>query len=88
MNNLQLRTQLRATLNQYISTLMENNQISASMMEDALNYVIIQIKDAAMVEYAQWAIEDKQSAIDELQSPTEIYEEIDELPQVEEVNEN
>lgn len=66
--DLQLRTQLRVTLDSFIADIMQNNQITPSMLEDALNHALIQVKDLAMTEYAQWAMEDKQSAINSLQS--------------------
>ena len=75
MNDLQLRLQLRATLQNTISEIMSQNQISATQMEDALQYVLLQLKDAALTEYANWAMEDKAIALKQTQILTEETEE-------------
>ena len=75
MENLQLRLQLRATIQNTISEIMTTNNITATQMEDALSYVLMQIKDAAMSEYVNWAMQDKMLALEALQTPTEEVEE-------------
>ncbi len=66
--DLQLRTQLRATLQDYISGLMVNNKIPASLMEDALEHILLQVREATMAEYVDWAIQDKDTALQELEN--------------------
>jgi hypothetical protein len=43
--NQQQRIELQATVLQMVDSFMVNNQISASDMEDALNKVMVQLKD-------------------------------------------
>lgn len=50
MNEFELRLRLHATLNEYINQLMISNNISAAMMEDALNKVLVELKDKVFAE--------------------------------------
>lgn len=71
MENLQLKKQLRTSLQNTVAELMTNYDIPATDMEDALSYVLLQIKDAAMNEYVAWSIQDKATAMQNLLTPTE-----------------
>lgn len=58
MNDLQTRLELQGSIQQYIENLL-NQGISAAMMEDALNKVLLFVKDKAVTEFliaAQQAI--------------------------------
>lgn len=48
--NLQQRAELQATIQQWIENFMQNNQILASDMEDALNKAMIKLKDQVILE--------------------------------------
>lgn len=49
--NLEKRMQVQAAVNEWVNTFMYNNNVSASMMEDALSKILISIKDQAMKEF-------------------------------------
>lgn len=49
--NLQRRMQVQAAVNEWVSTFMRDNNISASIMEDALSKTLLSIKDQAMKEF-------------------------------------
>ena len=49
--NLQTRLELQAAVQQLIDNFMTNNRVSPSLMEDALNKVMVGLKDAVMTEY-------------------------------------
>lgn len=49
--NLQRRMQVQSAVNEWIDTFMRDNNISASMMEDALSKSLLSIKDQAMKEF-------------------------------------
>lgn len=49
--NLQRRMQVQSAVNEWIDTFMHDNNISASMMEDALSKSLLSIKDQAMKEF-------------------------------------
>lgn len=50
MSEKELRIRVQGTIQQYISDLMSANDISAAMMEDALNKVLCQLKDQVLFE--------------------------------------
>lgn len=50
MSEKELRIRVQGTIQQYISDLMSANDISATMMEDALNKVLCQLKDQVLFE--------------------------------------
>lgn len=52
MNDLELQIRVLATVKNYIGNLMGQNQIPASLMENVLNSVLLDIKDAARQELA------------------------------------
>ena len=52
MNDLELQIRVLATVKDYISKLMIQNQIPASLMENVLNSVMLDVKDAARQEFA------------------------------------
>nr|DAO69233.1 MAG TPA: hypothetical protein [Caudoviricetes sp.] len=52
MNDLELQIRVLATVKNYIGNLMGQNQISASLMENVLNSVMLDVKDAARQELA------------------------------------
>lgn len=49
--NLEKRMQVQSAVNEWIDTFMHDNNISASMMEDALSKSLLSIKDKAMKEF-------------------------------------
>lgn len=49
--NLEKRMQVQAAVNEWVSTFMHDNNISASIMEDALSKTLLSIKDQAMREF-------------------------------------
>lgn len=55
MEDLIMRLQLRSTIQEYIMQLMAQNNITATQMEDALNHVMLLIKDAVLSDYAVYA---------------------------------
>lgn len=63
MRDLQVRLQLRSTVQQALNDIMMNNQISATDMEDAVEHYLYGLKDAVSYEYVAWAMEDKQTGI-------------------------
>ena len=52
MNDLELQIRVLATVKNYIGNLMGQNQIPASLMENGLNSVMLDVKDAARQELA------------------------------------
>lgn len=52
MNELELQLRVSTTVKQYIGNLMAQNQIPANVMENAINSVLLDIKDAARQELA------------------------------------
>lgn len=70
MENLITRLQLRTTIQDYITQLMIQNDISATQMEDALNHILLIIKDAALNDYAVYSEQhynkDKMDAMENL----------------------
>nr|DAX84613.1 MAG TPA: hypothetical protein [Caudoviricetes sp.] len=52
MNDLELQIRVLATVKNYIGNLMGRNQIPASLMENVLNSVMLDVKDAARQELA------------------------------------
>lgn len=51
MNSLKTRLELQGSIQEYIESFMYNNNISAAMMEDALNKVLLYVKDKAVTEF-------------------------------------
>lgn len=83
MENLQLRIQLRSTLQGYVNDLMNQYNISATMMEEALSAVLLLIKDASMSEYAEWAMQNNNQTIQQLQSALQELAELKEEKEIE-----
>lgn len=52
MNELELQLRVSTTIKQYIGNLMAQNQIPANVMENAINSVLLDIKDVARQELA------------------------------------
>ena len=65
--DLQLKMQLRVTLQNYLNDLMTTNNIAANLMEDALEHNLLWIREMAATEYADWAMQDKAAALQELE---------------------
>lgn len=78
MENLQLRLQLRSTVQDYLNNLMTQNHITATQMEDTLNYILVGLKDSVLAEYAIYAMEeaekDKHQALEEIKNLNETEE--------------
>lgn len=51
MDNLQLRLELQASLQQWIDNTMSNYNISAAEMEDALSRILLKLKDKVFEDY-------------------------------------
>ena len=51
MNEFELRLRLQNTLQDYVNQLMFSNNVPAAMMEDALNKVLINLKDKVILEF-------------------------------------
>lgn len=51
MNEQELRIRVYETLNEYINSLMSNNNVPAAMMEDAINKILVNLKDKVMTEF-------------------------------------
>lgn len=51
MNEFGLRLRLQNTLQDYVNQVMISNDIPAAMMEDALNKVLINLKDKVLLEF-------------------------------------
>ena len=77
--NYQLRLELQVSLGQWIKDVMTNYNISATMMEDALNKALLDIKDKVHEELLiqQLEVAKQQKSID-FESEEEREEEVDE----------
>lgn len=51
MNEFELRLRLQNTMQDYVNQVMISNNVSAAMMEDALNKVLINLKDKVLLEF-------------------------------------
>lgn len=51
MNEFELRLRLQNTIQDYVNQVMISNNVSAAMMEDALNKVLINLKDKVLLEF-------------------------------------
>jgi len=51
MNELELRARVQGMVKQWVNNFMLSNGVSATLMEDALNKVISELKDAVMQEF-------------------------------------
>ena len=49
--NLEKRMQVQAAVNEWVNNFMRDNNLSASIMEDALSKTLLSIKDQAMREF-------------------------------------
>ena len=77
--NYQLRLELQVSLGQWIKDIMANYDISATMMEDALNKALLDIKDKVHEELLIQQLEAaKQQKNIEFESEEEREEEVDE----------
>ena len=50
MTNLQLRTEVQGAIQNWVASIMQQNNIPASMMEEALTKVLLNIKDLVLQE--------------------------------------
>ena len=74
MNDLELQIRVSATVKNYIGNLMGQNQIPASLMENVLNSVMLDVKDAARQELAASLL--ASAALQEVEEKTEEDKEI------------
>lgn len=51
MNELELRIRVQGMVKQWVNNFMMSNGVSATIMEDALNKVTSELKDAVMQEF-------------------------------------
>ncbi len=78
MEELQLKVRLRATLQNYISQLMGENNIPPSIMEDALEHILLDVREAVFIQYIEAEIKGQQSESEH------IYEDISDEKEIEE----
>lgn len=57
--DLQLHLQLRSTVQNLLNDVMIQNNISATDMVEAIEHYLLEMREAASLEYVQWAMEDK-----------------------------
>lgn len=70
-DSLELRLQLRSTVNQTLNGIMIQNQISATDMEEAVEHFLLLLREQVLVEYAETALNEK----------TELQEQLEKLKQ-------
>ena len=68
--NLQMRLELNGAVQQWVNSFMKQYNISASMMEDALSKVLLNLKDLALQEY----LTELQTKVAETQQQEEVEE--------------
>ena len=64
MNNLQLRLELQGSLQQWVNSTMQQFNISAAEMEDAMSRVLLRLKDQVLQDYLIEQQQAYQEAID------------------------
>lgn len=64
MNNLQLRLELQGSLQQWVNSTMQQFNISAAEMEDAMSRVLLRLKDQVLQDYLVEQQQAYQEAID------------------------
>lgn len=57
MQDLQLHLQLRSTVQSLLNDVMVQNNISATDMAEAIEHYLLEVREAASLEYVQWAME-------------------------------
>lgn len=70
-NNLQLRMQLRSTIQSTLDSIMQNNNISATDMEEAIEHYLNSLKEQVMYEYVNWSMQERNALIEEMTSEVE-----------------
>ena len=73
-DNLELRLQLRSTIDRTLNEIMYTNQISATDMEEAIEHFLLSLKENVMIEYAESVMQEKVSLnqqIEELKNTSE-----------------
>lgn len=79
MNNLQLRLEVKATLRQWVANIMQQNQIPACVMEDALIDVQLSLKDLIMqdmlIEIREEQASEKSNSIEQMFAGQDFSEE-------------
>ena len=58
MTNEQKRLEVYNAIDQYLGSFMIQNQVSASMMEDALNKCMLNLKDRVVQEFIEAAVQE------------------------------
>ena len=58
--NLQTRLEVQGATQQWVASFMQQYSISASMMEDALNKILCNLKDQVMIEFLSAAAAEQQ----------------------------
>lgn len=58
MTNEQKRIEVYSAIDQYLGSFMAQNQVSASMMEDALNKCMLNLKDRVVQEFIEAAVQE------------------------------
>lgn len=75
MNNLQLRLELQASLQQWVDNTMLNYNISAAQMEDAIFHILSKLKDKVFEDYL---LEQQQAYQEMIQASSEQENEVTE----------
>jgi len=58
MTNEQKRIEVYSAIDQYLGSFMVQNQVPASMMEDALNKCMLNLKDRVVQEFIEAAVQE------------------------------
>ena len=75
MTNEQKRIEVYNALNQLLGGFMVQNQVSASMMEDALNKCLVSIKDQVLQEFINAAVQESEQAAQQQMGSLQIVDE-------------
>ena len=84
--DLQLHLQLRSTVQNLLNDVMIQNNISATDMVEAIEHYLLEMREAASLEYVQWAMEEKaqmEAAFQEQLQQKEEEPQMEEDPQME-----
>lgn len=71
MNNLQMRLEVQGAIQQWVASFMQEYNVPAWMMEDALNKVLIVLKDQTVTDLLTAAAQDQLAQQMEGESPQE-----------------
>ena len=78
--DLQLHIQLKSTVQNLLNEVMIQNKISATDMVEAIEHYLLEMREAASLEYVQWAMQEKNKL--ETKYETQLQEMKSDLPSV------